>query len=119
MSRERDRPRSIEQKLLRGPRRTAGVDSHGEPVRLGERDSSGHIVGYVDETGLAWQSLTEELVATRAGRLAEAIQLPAVEPRREQLIEALLADLPDELILDVAGAAGELLALRELAEPDE
>jgi hypothetical protein len=43
---------------LEQPRRTAGIDSHGQAVRLGERDTDGHIAGYIDEDGLAWQSPT-------------------------------------------------------------
>jgi hypothetical protein len=35
MSAQDDRPRSIEERLLDTPRRVAGVDSSGEPVRLG------------------------------------------------------------------------------------
>jgi hypothetical protein len=46
--------RSLEEQLLGQPRRAAGVDSSGEPARLGERDSSGHLVGYIDAEGMAW-----------------------------------------------------------------
>jgi hypothetical protein len=55
-------PHSIEQRLLEQPRPTAGIDGHGHPVRLGERDSAGYLVGYIDEHGLAWQSLNERIV---------------------------------------------------------
>ncbi len=47
-------PRSIERRLLEEPRRAAGIDSGRQPVRVGERDSTGHLVGYIDEQGLAW-----------------------------------------------------------------
>ena len=102
-------PRSLEQQLLGQPRRTAGVDSSGEPARLGERDSSGHLVGYIDADGLAWQSLTERIVAVEGQRLAEAMPLPYDDPRRDRLMDQVLAQVPDELIGEVAReAAGHL-----------
>ena len=114
-----DTLRSLEEQLLAQPRRVAGIDSHRQPVRLGERDTDGHIVGYIDEHRLAWQSLTERIVAQRAGRLFDALKLHPDQPRRDRLIEEVLADLPDELIGEVARAAGEMLAMRDLAEPLE
>jgi hypothetical protein len=84
------------------PRRTAGTDGSGQPVRLGERDACGHIVGYIDPDGLAWESLIERIVAVQGGRLAEALALPYDDPRRDRLIDDVLADVPDELIGDVA-----------------
>ena len=102
-------PRSVEERLLEGPRRTAGVDASGQPVRLGERDSTGHVVGYIDEQGLAWESLTERIVAVKGNRLAEALAVPYDDPRRDQLMDEAVGDVPDELIGDVAqGAAGQL-----------
>ena len=106
----------MEQRLLEGPRRSAGIDSHGQPVRLGEHDTSGHLVGYIDEHGLAWESLTEQLVAAHAGRLSEALALPNGDPQRDRLMDELLAEVPDQLLGDVARAAGETLAIRELAQ---
>jgi hypothetical protein len=104
-----DNPRSLEEQLLQQPRRIAGIDSHREPVRLGERDTDGHIVGYIDQQGLAWESLRERIVAVQGNRLAEALSLPYDDPRRDQLMDEVLGDVPDELIGDVAqGAAGQL-----------
>jgi hypothetical protein len=101
-----DRPVTV---TLDEPRRTAGVDSSGQPVRLGERDSSGHLVGYIDEHGLAWQSLIERIVAVHGQRLAEAMALPYHDPRRDQLMDDALAEVPDELLGDIAQeAAGHL-----------
>ncbi len=58
MSEQRNNtPAPITERLLTQPRRTAGMDSHREPVRLGEIGSDGHLVGYIDEHGLAWESL--------------------------------------------------------------
>jgi hypothetical protein len=116
MSGRSDPPRSVEERLLEQPRRTAGVDSSGQPVRLGERDAAGHIVGYIDEQGLAWESLTERIVAVHGNRLMEALILPYDDPRRDQLTDEVLGDLPDELIAAVASAAGEALAIRTPAQ---
>lgn len=55
--------------------RTAGVDANGQPVRLGEFDSMGHIVGYIDEEGSCWESLRERDCSTTAGRFEEAMTL--------------------------------------------
>jgi hypothetical protein len=111
-----DTPRSLEERLLQQPRRTAGIDSHRQAVRLGERDTDGHIVGYIDEDGLAWQSLAERIVAEQAGRLFHALKLHPDDRLRDRLIEQALADVPDELIGDLARAAGEMLAIRDLAD---
>jgi hypothetical protein len=58
MSDSARRLRGVEARLLAAPRRTAGIDGHGQPVRLGERDSDGYLVGYIDEHGLAWNQLS-------------------------------------------------------------
>jgi hypothetical protein len=112
MRRHHDTPRSLEQQLLEQPRRIAGIDSHRQPVRLGERDTDGHIVGYIDEQGLAWESLAERIVALHGGDLAEALALPYEDPRRDPLMDEVLADVPDELIGDVAQEAAGQLWLR-------
>jgi hypothetical protein len=107
-------PRSVEARLLEQPRRTAGVDGSGQPVRLGERDSAGHIVGYIDEQGVSWESLAERIVAVQGNRLAEALALPHDDPRRDQLMDQVLGDLPDELIGAAAQeAAGQLWLKRQ------
>lgn len=54
---------------------TAGVDVNGKPVRLGEFDSLGHIVGYIDESGSCWESLRERDCSVTAGRFEEAMTL--------------------------------------------
>jgi hypothetical protein len=112
MSQPARTPPSVEARLLSEPRRVAGLDSRGQPVRLGERDSDGHLVGYIDNHGLGWESLRECLVATHAGPLARALALPHDDPRRDELIERALDDLPDELIAEVAQQAAALLWLR-------
>lgn len=73
MSAQDNTPPSIIQRLLTQPRRTAGMESHRQPVRLGEIRSDGHLVGYIEEHGLAWESLAECLVANHGARLAEAL----------------------------------------------
>jgi hypothetical protein len=115
MSEQRNNtPAPITERLLTQPRRTAGMDSHREPVRLGEIGSDGHLVGYIDEHGLAWESLAECLVATHGARLAEALALPDHDPRRDQLVDQVVADVPDELIAEVAREAAGQLYLRDL-----
>jgi hypothetical protein len=108
----------VEARLLSEPQRRAGLDTHGQPVRLGERDGDGYLVGYIDEQGLAWESLTEKLAATHGPRLAEALSLPYDDPRRDQLLDQLLAELPDELIVDVAREAACLLWLKNTRPPE-
>jgi hypothetical protein len=110
------RPRSLADRLLQQPRRTAGIDLYGQPVRLGERDTDGHLVGYIDGAGLAWESLAERIVAEYGNYLGKALALPHGDPRRDRLMDEVLAGLPDELIGDVARAAGTLLAIRDLAQ---
>lgn len=63
---------------------SAGVDCNGQPARLGEFDSQGHIVGYIDEdSGACWESLRERDCAVTAGRYEEAM----VRFRRGELKE--------------------------------
>jgi hypothetical protein len=120
MTSRRDSSRSIEQRLLDEPRRTAGVDSSRQPVRLGERDSSGHLVGYIDEHGLAWQSLIERIVAVHGQRLAEAMARPYDDPRRDDLMDDALAEVPAELLGDIAQEAAAHLWLSHFGrDPDE
>jgi hypothetical protein len=116
MSRRGQGSRLLEERLLAQPRRTAEIDSSRQPVRLGERDTTGHLVGYIDEHGVAWESLAEQIVARHRGRLFDALKLRPDDPRRDRLVEEALADVPDELIGEVARAAAEVLALRDLAQ---
>jgi hypothetical protein len=105
MSGDTNGRRWFEEQLMDEPRRTAGIDGSGQPVRLGERDAGGHIVGYIDPDGLAWESLIERIVAVQGGRLAEALALRYDDPRRDRLMDDVLADPPDELIGEVADDA--------------
>jgi hypothetical protein len=104
MSGSTDRRSSIEQQLLEQPRRAAGIDARGEPVRLGEFDSHCHLVGYIDQHGLAWESLTERIIAVHGHRLAEAIALPYNDPRRDHVMDDVL-DVPEDLVTEVAQEA--------------
>ncbi len=106
--------KALAAKLLSELRRAAGVDLSGEPVRLGERDSDGYLVGYVDDEGGAWESLGERLVATAAGRLVDALALPE-GARRDGLIEAAISELPDELLVEALRQAAFTLVLRRIA----
>ena len=106
--------KALAARLLSEPRRAAGLDLHGEPVRLGEHDSAGYLVGYVDEAGLAWESLRERLVARAAGRIVDALSLQGSEHRRDELIEAAISELPDELLEEALREVALTLALRQL-----
>lgn len=114
MSAQDNTPPPISQRLLSEPRRTTGMDSRREPVRLGEVGSDGHLVGYIDEHGLAWESLLECLIANHGARLAEALALPEHEPRRDRLIDQAVANVPDELIAAVIREAASQLWLSDL-----
>jgi hypothetical protein len=105
-------PCSLERRLLQERRRSAGIDAHGEPVRLGEHDTTGHIVGYIDQDGLGWQSLNELIVAVQGQRLADVLELADSDPRRGQFLEQLLAESPEELIGEIAREAAGRLWLR-------
>lgn len=49
--------------------RTEGQDADGMPVKVGEYDTSGFLVGYIDEGGLSWESREERDLAVGAGRI--------------------------------------------------
>lgn len=104
MSARGDTSPSIEQQLLEQPRRAAGIDARGEPVRFGELDSHCHLVGDIDQHGLAWESLTERIIAVHGHRLAEAIALPYNDPRRDHLMDEDF-DVPEDLVTEVAQEA--------------
>jgi hypothetical protein len=53
--------------------RVAGLDTCGEVVRIGEMDTDGKPVGFIDENGLAWESAEEKVIATCAGRFCDAL----------------------------------------------
>lgn len=42
---------------------TSGIDIDGNPVSLGDKDTKGNFVGYIDEHGLAWESILERDIA--------------------------------------------------------
>ena len=50
-----------------------GQDTHGSPVTLGEIDTDGIKVGFIDQQGLAWESVEERDLALTAGRYQDAI----------------------------------------------
>jgi hypothetical protein len=65
-------------------------------VGAGKHPGCCRTAGYIDDQGLAWESLTEWIVAIHGSRLAEALALPYDDPRRDQLMDQVLGDLPDE-----------------------
>jgi len=52
---------------------TAGVDVNGNPVKLGEFDSMGHIVGYIDDEGNCYESIRERDCCVSAGRFHDQV----------------------------------------------
>lgn len=54
---------------------TQGRDSSGRPVRLGDRDSDGYVVGYIDRDGDCWESIWERDRALATGRYLDALAL--------------------------------------------
>lgn len=55
-----------------GSPRENGVDVDGVPRELGDTDSMGTFVGYIDEGGCCWESHRERDEAITAGRFIEA-----------------------------------------------
>ena len=51
---------------------TEGIDSNGHPVSLGEADSNGDLVLYIDVEGLCWGSRCEREVSLCVGRYLSA-----------------------------------------------
>jgi hypothetical protein len=52
--------------------RESGIDTSGKPVRLGDLDSDGMFVGYIDAGGTVWESREERDEAIFSGRAMEA-----------------------------------------------
>lgn len=52
--------------------KTEGFDVDGNPVKLGDVDSMGYVVGYIDEEGSCWESCREHDLAITAGRFRDA-----------------------------------------------
>jgi hypothetical protein len=57
-----------------------GHDVNNEPVRIGDIDSMGFKVGYIDEEGLAWQSRLERDCALGSSALHDADDRERVDP---------------------------------------
>lgn len=49
-----------------------GLDTSGVPRELGDIDSDGYFVGYIDEEGTTWQDRKERDVAVGSGRCNDA-----------------------------------------------
>lgn len=52
--------------------RTSGIDINGNVARLGEFDSNGVFIGYIDSKGNCWESRRERDEAIGASRAMEA-----------------------------------------------
>jgi hypothetical protein len=82
--------------------RTEGHDSHMMPVKLGELDTDGVYVGYIDEEGLSWESREERDAAVGAGRISDLLNVRS----KVSLLDSLQAKNLDKL-LDDAGVLEE------------
>lgn len=89
-----------------------GHDINGEPVGLGDVDSDGRPVGYIDASGLAWESLTEAQTAVACGRLFDA---------QQQFRKGLraVAPVPAFFAARYAPDCDQQAVLAEMAEQDE
>lgn len=52
--------------------RESGWDLYGNQVELGDTDSDGHFVGYIDDQGVSWESKCERDCAIVAGQFFDA-----------------------------------------------
>lgn len=53
--------------------KTEGKDVDGIPRKLGDRDSMGHIVGFIDDEGNCWENVAERDGSTTMGRYIDAM----------------------------------------------
>lgn len=53
--------------------KTQGFDVDGQPRSVGDRDSMGYIVGFIDDHGNCWETLGERDRACSAGRYHDAM----------------------------------------------
>lgn len=51
---------------------SSGHDAYGQPCEIGDLDSDGETVGFIDETGLAWASESEANIARAVGEHCDA-----------------------------------------------
>ena len=54
---------------MRLRKRRRGHDTNGMPVKLGEKDTDGFHVGYIDEEGACWESRRERDIAVGSSRI--------------------------------------------------
>jgi hypothetical protein len=92
---------------------TAGLDTNGQPVRLGEFDSDGHIVGYIDNDGLSWESEKECYIAIAVGRIGDHIKAHGTMPPDWA---DLMSRIRDEWLPEFFDSMGWDLFLRSLGE---
>jgi hypothetical protein len=51
-----------------------GLDSHGNFVRVGDVDTDGFLVGYIDDEGLSWESRQDRDAAVGGGTIHDSSQ---------------------------------------------
>lgn len=94
--------------------KNSGHDAYGKPCEIGDTDSDGEIVGYIDESGLCWTSEGEAQIARAVGAHCDAFNafnrsggLLGVAPDAEAIVARYCDDESD---------AREALGLIEVQE---
>jgi hypothetical protein len=108
--------------------RTAGYEPGNGPLRLGETDSTGHKVGYIDEGGCCWESEDEMIVSTAVGRCHDAIVAwqkgEGEKPNLEDFFEGdyrLMSQIAKDIAFDIylCCTKAEAKALMRMTPMDE
>jgi hypothetical protein len=68
-----DKPSSQGGKMDQFIGKSEGVDVNGNRCKLGDRDSMGHIVGFIDDDYNCWETLAERDGSLTAGRYSDAM----------------------------------------------
>jgi hypothetical protein len=84
--------------------RTTGHDGMGRPVKLGDLDSDGTPVGFIDDGGLSWESEDERHAAVGAGVIEQALRDAGIPPEKFSL--AVEEFTGQRKLIDWIGRAG-------------
>lgn len=90
---------------------TEGTDIDGNKRSLGDRDTMGYIVGFIDDDGNCWETLAERDGAITAGRYQDAMIAWERGGRQEPVPRATL--IAREVCLDPANVPNAVKEARE------
>lgn len=90
---------------------TEGKDIDGIPRRLGDRDSMGHVIGFIDHDENCWETVAERDGALTAGRYQDAMIAWEREGKKGPEPRATL--IAREVCLDRANVAAAVREARE------